>query len=218
MHGGGWIYGTIELDDLCLRVICAEFQIVFVNVDYRLAPEHPFPKPLSFIVCGTSAGATMAAVLAHRVRDDPYFEGRRLTGQLLQIPMTVHSNAYPENYKNELQSYTRLGDPRILDQHGMNGYYAKYGLPPFDPECSLLLYPSHHGLAPAYIQVCSADALRDEALLFEKVLREEGVKTKLDVYPGVGHAFWVHIPKSNMGLKLFQDFKDGLSWLMTGRA
>lgn len=52
---------------------------------------------------------------------------------------------------------------------------------PSNPECSPLLFPSHNGLPPTYIQVCGLDPLRDEGLLYEKVLREEGVKTKVDV-------------------------------------
>lgn len=49
----------------------------------------------------------------------------------------------------------------------------------------------HHDLPPAYFQICGQDPLRDEALVYEKVLREEfGVKTKVDVYPGLPHGFW----------------------------
>ncbi|EMD36030.1 hypothetical protein CERSUDRAFT_53081 [Gelatoporia subvermispora B] len=216
MHGGGrylwWVYGTIDLDDFFLRAICVEFQIVVVNVEYRLAPEFPFPTPIDdayaglkwaaehaslfsaslakgFIVSGTSAGANLATVLAHRARDDPFFKDSRISGQLLQIPSTVHPGAYPEEYKAELNSYATLGDPRILDKRAMDDCYggypespSKYGAPPSDPECSPLLYPSHVGVAPAYIQVCGADALRDEALLYERLLREDGVQTKMDVY------------------------------------
>jgi len=237
IHGGGWVFGSIENDDLFLRVLCVEFQIAVVNVNYRLAPEHKFPVPLNdayaglkwaadhasflsasltkgFIVAGTSAGGNLAAVLAHRARDDPFFEGRRITGQLLQIPVTVHPDAYPEQYKDELQSYATVGDPRVLDGKEMDDCYAKYGAQPSNPECSPLLYSSHKGLAPAYIQVCGADPLRDEALLYERLLREAGVTTKLEVYPGVGHGFHIDLPKSKAGLRFVQDFKDGLRWLL----
>lgn len=56
-----------------------------------------------------------------------------------------------------------------------------YQADPLDPRYSVLLAPSHSGLPPAYIQVSGLDPLRDEGILYEKVLRESGVKTKLDV-------------------------------------
>lgn len=52
---------------------------------------------------------------------------------------------------------------------------------PFNPEFSPLLYPSHQGLPPAYLQICGGDILRDEGLLYERLLREAEVKTKLDM-------------------------------------
>ncbi|EMD36026.1 hypothetical protein CERSUDRAFT_96250 [Gelatoporia subvermispora B] len=204
MFGGGWVFGNIDVDDYLLRAICVEFQIVTVNVGYRLAPEFPFPTPVNdayaglkwaaenapmlsasldrgFIVAGASAGANIVTVLAHRARDDPFFEGRRITGQHLQIPSTVHPDAYPEQYKAELKSYATLGDPGFLDKSTADDCYAKYGAPPSDPECSPLLYPSHKGVAPAYFQVCGRDPLRDEALLYERLLREDDARTRIDV-------------------------------------
>jgi len=168
-------------------------------------------------VAGASAGGNLATVLAHRVRDDPFFEGRRVTGQLLQIPCVVHPDAYPEKFKAELQSCEKIRDP-LLDKRIIPDLYAKYAAPPSDPECSPLLYPSHKGLPPTFLQVCGADPLRDEALLYEKVLREDGVKTKLHVYPGVGHGFYVLIPHSSAALKFDRDFRDGLGWLLNGGA
>ncbi|OCH92009.1 hypothetical protein OBBRIDRAFT_486132 [Obba rivulosa] len=236
-HGGGWVFGSIENDDLFLRTICFELQIVVININYRLSPENPFPVPLNdayaglkwaaenasllyaslkkgFILSGTSAGANLAAVLAHRARDDPFFEDKRITGQLLQIPPVVHPDAYPEQYKDHLRSYYTVGDSRVLDGNEMDDCYEKYGARPFDPECSPLLYTSHKGLAPAFIQVCSADPLRDEAILYERILREAGIKTMLEVYPGVGHGFHIDLPESKLGLKFVRDFKRGLKWLL----
>jgi acetyl esterase/lipase len=56
-----------------------------------------------------------------------------------------------------------------------------YAAPPANPEMSPLLYPSHKGLPPTYIKVCGMDPLRDEGLLYEKMLKKNGIKTKLDM-------------------------------------
>ncbi|OCH92006.1 hypothetical protein OBBRIDRAFT_791755 [Obba rivulosa] len=240
-HGGGWRFGGLDMDDLNLRAVCVEFQIAVVNVDYRLAPEYPFPTGLNdayagmkwatnnasllsadlskgFLIGGTSAGGNLAAVMAHRAQHDPFFEGRRVTGQLLQIPVTCHPDAYPEKYKDELLSFETVGDPRLVTGEHLRVSYKNYGAPATDPECSPLLYPSHKGLPPAFLQVCGTDPLRDEALLYERLLREDGVKTKLEVYPGVGHGFHGQAAETKSAKKFAQDFKDGLKWLLQGGA
>ncbi|EMD36031.1 hypothetical protein CERSUDRAFT_156791 [Gelatoporia subvermispora B] len=237
IHGGGWASGSVEIDDLFLRIICVELRMSIANVGYRLCPEHKFPVPVNdayaglkwaaqnahqlsaslhkgFIVAGFSAGGNLAAVLAHRARDDPFFEGRRLTGQLLQVPEVVHPDAYPTQYRDQLRSYRTVGDPRVFYGEEMDLHYAQYGAQPFNPECSPLLLPSHMGLAPAYIQVCGADPVRDEGILYAQVLQDAGVTTKLEIYPGDGHGFHFDLPHSKAGLRFVQDFKDGLKWLL----
>lgn len=74
---------------------------------------------------------------------------------------------------------------RRLRFHGSSSYILLFaellGAPPTDPEFSVLLNTNRKGLAPAYFQIAGFDPLRDEGLLYEKLLREAGVKTKLDV-------------------------------------
>lgn len=73
----------------------------------------------------------------------------------------------------------------------------------------------HKGVAKAYLQVCGVDPLRDEALIYERVLREEAeVQTKLDFYPGYGHMFWTNYPKMPMSRKFVEDTLKGFKWLL----
>ncbi|KAJ7805112.1 Alpha/Beta hydrolase protein [Mycena olivaceomarginata] len=119
-HGGGWVVGSIDSRDLDLRILSVDLRLVIVNVGYRLAPEHPFPAGLNdcyaalkwtaencpkiggdsdvkkgFVVCGALAGANLAAAVTHRSLKDPFFKDRRITGNVLQIPVLVHPAAYP---------------------------------------------------------------------------------------------------------------------------
>ncbi|EMD36096.1 hypothetical protein CERSUDRAFT_52683 [Gelatoporia subvermispora B] len=210
IHGGGkqrnvgWQIGNLETDDDFLRILCAQFRIVIVNVNYRLVPEHKWPTNLNdayagllwarfyasrlaaslskgFIVGGMSSGANMAAVIAHRARDDPVLSSSPLTGQMLGIPLVVHPDAYPEKFRDKLLSLEENKDAPILSKQGLWKWYRDYCINPTEPEISPLLYASHKGLPPTYIQVCGGDPLRDEGILYEQVLRKDGVRTKIDM-------------------------------------
>ncbi|EMD36109.1 hypothetical protein CERSUDRAFT_96334 [Gelatoporia subvermispora B] len=238
IHGGGGRLGTIHDDDLFLRTLCVEFQICIVNIEYRLAPEYKFPvmvddayiglkwavenAPLlsasltkGFIVGGVSAGAYLVAVITHRARDDLFFTSRPITGQILGIPPVVHPDAYPEKYKSKLLSVEEMKNSPILGKEEIYRCYNDMGSDPLNPECSPLLYPSHAGLPPAYFQVCGLDPLRDDGLLYEELLREAGVPTKLDVYPGVPHGFHLFFPIAQ-ATKYDGDIRKGLAWLLLG--
>ncbi|KAI0350801.1 hypothetical protein OH77DRAFT_1498899 [Trametes cingulata] len=217
-HGGGWIVGDIEMDDSLLRTLCVELQMCVVNVEYRLAPEHPFPTPINdsfaavkwvaenessihvsvskgFIVGGDSAGAHIATVCAHLAHDDPALAERKVTGQLLRQPAVVHPDVCPE-------------DPRAVPTADL-----LQGAPN-DPRVSPLLWPSHAGVAPAFIMHNGADPLRDDARAMERALREAGVKTRIVTYPGMPHGFYYVYPDIPMSRKMDRDLREGLKWLL----
>ncbi|KAJ6559254.1 Alpha/Beta hydrolase protein [Mycena vulgaris] len=239
MHGGGWTSGSVELDDYQLRAICVELQISILNVEYRRAPENPHPTSLNdcysalkwaaessgvlcadlkkgFIIAGLSAGGHLATIIAHRARDDPFFRDNKLTGQILQIPAVLHPDAVPEKYKPFLLSYEQNKHAPQLPVESMVWSFKQLGGSPEDPEVSPLLYPSHKGLPPAVIQVCGMDPLRDEALLYESLLKKDGVKTKTSIYPGVSHGFQYGFPTFKLAAKWEQDYRSGLRWLLDG--
>lgn len=133
----------------------------------------------------------------------------------MQIPIVLHPKAYPDKYKGELLSMEEFrATPPLLNGEMMEACWAALGAEPLNPEGSPFLNPSHTGLPPTYVQVCGRDPLRDEALVYEKLLKEDNVPTRLDVYPGVGHGFHLYFTTLTAAVKLNADFKAGLTWLL----
>ncbi|KAH9850855.1 Alpha/Beta hydrolase protein [Lenzites betulinus] len=238
-HSGGWVVGNPEQDDNHLRSVAVELQIAIVNVDYRLAPEHPFPTGLNdayaalkwaadnaaelhvslskgFIVGGDSAGANIATTCAHLARDDAFFAGRPLTGQLVREPAVVHPHACPPEYQAELQSLELFKDGPLLTKEALLQCRALLQAPPAEPRISPLLFPSHAGLPPIFLTYNGADPLRDDGKLWARVLREAGVAVKDVLYPGVPHGFYYSFPAIGLAKKADQDLRDGLKWLLAG--
>ncbi|KAL0575169.1 hypothetical protein V5O48_006791 [Marasmius crinis-equi] len=237
IHGGGFVLGDVDFDDYKLRIASVKARIAVVNCEYRLAPEHPFPAAVDdtfaalkfvaghpekfsaslkkgFIVGGTSAGGNLSAVLSHLARDDAFFKDKPLTGQLLHIPAVVSYHAVPEKYKSSLLSIEQNKDAPVLNKAAIDNFMGKYKPSPTDTRFSPLLLDSHKGLPAAYVQVCGLDPLRDEGLLYEKILKEAGVPTKLDIYPGVPHGFELMFFDLKQAGKLREDFHVGLQWLL----
>ncbi|KAJ7624739.1 Alpha/Beta hydrolase protein [Roridomyces roridus] len=238
-HGGGWTLGNLEVDDYQLRQLCVEFGISIVNVEYRLAPEHPSPIPQDdcyagikwavenqallsadvkkgFLIGGLSAGGHITAVLAHRARDDPWFEGRRITGQIMQVPGVCHPEAVPEEHKSSLLSFKQNEFAPGLAAADINWFYEQLGGSPSSPDVSPLLHPVHAGLPPAVFQICGIDPLRDEGLLYGKILKREGVKTRVHTYPGVLHGFNYLLPDIAAAKRWEREYRDGLKWILDG--
>ncbi|KAL6305735.1 Alpha/Beta hydrolase protein [Sparassis latifolia] len=237
-HGGGWMVGDVHADDYRLRMLCVELQISIVNVDYRLAPEHVYPTAWNdsyaatkwvvehasilsavldkgFIVAGCSAGANLAAHVAYCARDDPFFAKMPITGQCLQAPCLLHPETDAGKYKTELLSMEQNKDSPSLTRAEMVYLAHQLKIPPSDLGLSLLLQPSHAGLPPLYVQIAGWDPLRDEGLLYAKLLREVGVKTKVDVYPGVPHGFHFDYPQLQLSAKWERDVDAGIRWLLS---
>lgn len=207
-HGSGFVLCSLDTHDGMCRNLAAGSGCVVVSVDYRLAPEHKFPKglddclvatrwaatnaaelgidPARIMVAGDSAGGNMAAVTALRLRDEG---GPALCGQMLLYPVTdYHTPGTP--------SYAENADGYGLTRDTMEWFWAHYLTNPVEaenPYASPLRARDLAGLPPAYVTSAEYDPLRDEAELYGKRLQSAGVPTKITRWPGMNHGFlfWV---------------------------
>lgn len=209
-HGSGFVLCSLDTHDGMCRNLAAGIGCVVVSVDYRLAPEHKFPKgpddclaatrwaaanaallgvdPARIMVAGDSAGGNMAAVTALRVRDEG---GPRLCGQMLLYPVTdYHTPGTP--------SYAENADGYGLTRATMEWFWAHYltsAVEAENPHASPLRAPDLTGLPPAYVTSAEYDPLRDEAERYGMRLRAAEVPTEITRFPGMNHGFlfWVGI-------------------------
>lgn len=202
-HGGGFVLGDLDTYDSVCRAICQESGCVAISVDYRLAPEHPFPAavedchetlawvadhapelggdPRRIAVCGDSAGGNLAAVLALLARK----KGPAIRYQVLIYPVTT---AMP----GDLPSHKTFGEGTILSLKTMRAFTGHYfgtsGRAP-DFRGAPLLADDLSGLPPALILVGGYDALRDDGVSYAERLIQAGVETTLIEYAGLSHGF-----------------------------
>lgn len=161
----------------------------------------------------------MAAIASHMARDEKLTPA--ITGVFLLAPMILppeKKDALPEKYKELYLSRTQAeckDDPILtpaLDKVFHDSAGGDVSSPLFVP----LIWPTgHHGLPKTYFQICGMDVLRDEALIYEQVLREDnGVETRLDIYPGMPHIFWGAFAHLSQGKKAAVDLVEGIKWLL----
>ncbi|GAA3163333.1 alpha/beta hydrolase [Planomonospora alba] len=199
-HGGGWVFGSVARNDALARDLAVRTGAVVVSVDYRLAPEHPFPAaaddartaledvfarpafygadPARVAVLGDSAGGNLAAVAAWQARD----AGLRLAHQVLVYPITDTAMDTP--------SYRAYATGYGLGADEMAWFVAQYGGDPADPRLSPLRLADMAGLAPATVLTAECDPLRDEGEAYAARLEEAGVPVEYRCYAGAVHGFF----------------------------
>lgn len=203
LHGGGWVVGDLDTHDHVCRQLAASAPVVVAAIDYRLAPEHPFPAALQdaqaalawlrsaagelgldagrMAVGGDSAGGNLAAALAIAARDEG---AQPLKLQLLIYP-AVDFNADNDSLRENGEGYvlTRAAMEQFTD------WYLPSRLARTDPRASPYYAADHSGLAPAFIQTAEYDPLRDEGRAYAERLTAAGVPVEYRCYEGMIHGF-----------------------------
>ena len=203
LHGGGWVLGDLNSHDGITAELAVRAEVTVIAVEYRLAPEHPFPaafedcaavldavfaSPADFGidaarlgVGGDSAGGNLAAALCLRARSRG---GAMPRAQVLVYPelgLRMTGDTQPE-----------AGDAPLLSRDEI-GYYSRAYLGPTgrtdDPHAAPLLAADFSGLPPAYLQAVEYDPLRLDAEAYAARLAEAGVAARLEVAPGLVHGY-----------------------------
>jgi len=201
LHGGGWVICNLDSHDAMCRLLANSSGCRVIAVDYRLAPEHPFPAPLEdcwdalgwvaerhgdgpLIVGGDSAGGNLAAVCARRARDRG---GPDLAAQILVYPVTDDDMTRPSYLEYGSGPETFLTVPE-MEWFG-NHYFAD----PADrtsPDAAPLRAEDLSGLPPAIVVTAEYDPLRDDGLAYAERLRSAGVPVTHHHYDDMVHAFF----------------------------
>ena len=208
IHGGGFVLGRPEMADDYLADLANELNVLIVAVDYRLAPEHPFPIPLEdcyaalawifneglalgvdtqkVMVMGHSAGGGLAAAVSIMVRDRNEY---RLARLLMVYPMldnrTGSTTSSADNPTTGTLSWSREANRFCWEC--LQGAYA------LDDDQAALFSPALAddltGLPPSFMSVGALDLFLEEDVAFALRLSKSGVPVELHVYPGVPHMF-----------------------------
>ena len=203
VHGGGCVLGDVETHDVLCRTLCHDTQATIFSLDYRLAPEHPFPAavedtvaaliwlsheaaglgldPQRIAVVGDSAGGGLAAVALHETK------GR------LAAPARAQAMIYPAlDLRSRLPSRKEFAHHFPIPQDMIHWFFWHYfGLawPIADPRAIPSLYKDYSGLPPALIITAGHDPLRDEGAEYAEMLAAAGVPVEYECSEGIIHGF-----------------------------
>jgi acetyl esterase len=199
-HGGGFSWGTLDDYDVICRNLCAATGADIVSIDYRLAPQHPFPHGLNdicsvlrevidtappdqrIVVAGDSAGGCLAAGAAQCMA----LEGvNSISGQLLIYPMMEYHDRTPQAFHSLADrfhpSFAAVRDAWDAYLQSAPEHLPTYAIPPRSPALD--------GLPSALTIVAENDPLRFEAIAYAELLRHAGVPSVIKSYGGTQHGF-----------------------------
>jgi len=205
LHGGGWVIGSVADWDAFTATLAAQSGCAVVSIDYRLAPEHPYPAALNdalaaldwiahhaeqalgfktgrLVVAGDSAGANLATIAVRHHHERP--SARRYDLQVLAYPVTDCDFDTP--------SYLEFAEGKLLTRADMQWFWSLY-VPDAEkrshPDVSPLRAPSLAGVPRSLILTAALDPLRDEGERYAEKLRLSGVAVDLVRCEGLVHGF-----------------------------
>jgi acetyl esterase len=196
IHGGGFVIGDLDAYDYQCRVLCSKAGVVVVSIDYRLAPEHPFPAAVDdaaaaldwvlehesgpYVVGGDSAGANLATVVA-----------RGVDAQLLLYPVTDFVTEHPSLEENAEGLFLTRDDMEWFNGHYLGGDESLRSDPRASPALGEL-----SGLPTTLIYTAQYDPLRDDGDAYADALSAAGVKVIHRRFEGLVHGFFALGPLS----------------------
>jgi acetyl esterase len=214
IHGGGFVIGDLDSYDYQCRVLCSRVGVTVVSVDYRLAPEHPFPAGVEdaaaafewvreheegpYVVGGDSAGGNLATVI-----------GRDADAQLLLYPVTDMVNEHPSVAENAEGLFLTRDDMEWFHGHYLGGDDSLRSDPRASPALGDL-----SGLPPTLIYTAQYDPLRDDGNAYAEALSAAGVKVVHRCFEGLIHGFFALGPLSQAAAGAVERVCDDLRELL----
>ncbi|HJP79949.1 MAG TPA: alpha/beta hydrolase [Pseudonocardiaceae bacterium] len=202
-HGGGWVVGSLDSHDSTCRFLAENAGARVLSVDYRLAPEHPFPAavddalaafdhavahaadlgadPALVAVGGDSAGGNLAAVVSH--------QRARSGGPVPVFALLFYPAVDPTGHRPSRERYAEGRFLTDVDITWFEGHYLPDPADRVDPRVAVLLAEDLSGFPPTYLATAGFDPLRDDGEAFAARLREFGVPVALRRHPDLIHGF-----------------------------
>ncbi|PFE11947.1 alpha/beta hydrolase [Bacillus cereus] len=228
IHGGGYVMGHPDMDDVLCERFVQNAKCVVVSVDYRLAPEHPYPAAIEdcyaglvwmtneadslgidvnrVAIAGASGGGGLTAALALMARDKG---GPSIIFQMPLYPMLDNRNITPSSYEitEDHATWNRANN--------LTAWSMYLGKEKDSNELSPYAVPSRAenlaGLPPTYTCVGQLDLFRDETIEYVTRLAQAGVDVEFHLYPGCFHCFDVFVPESVVSQRASQNYFDAMA-------
>lgn len=228
-HGGGWVLGGISTENSYCSHLATLAKCIVITVDYRLAPEYPYPACVydafesvlyvmeegsklqidntKVCVAGSSAGGNLTAIICHKYAASSLSKDLPpIKFQMMVVPVTDNSatgetqKSWKENEKTPQLPATKMLWFRKI-------YLPKAGETLTEPESSPLFYPdeSFKNVPPSFIAAGECDVLRSEAEAYDAKLRKNGVQSTIHIYKGMPHTAMVMNERLTQGANLVRD-------------
>ncbi|EME77263.1 uncharacterized protein MYCFIDRAFT_42424 [Pseudocercospora fijiensis CIRAD86] len=235
-HGGGCVLGSVDEDDGLVSRHAKDTGLIFVSVEYRLAPQHPFPagfndcveaanwcitnaerlgsQPGNVLLMGVSAGATLAVATGLRLIDDK--KADQLQGVVACQPFTIHPDALPDEFKHRYRSYDEHSEHTIDTKAAMQTFLGLHNAPKTDPYIFPVWNQRLKDLPCVYLCAAETDTLRDDARALKTLLDRNSVPNRYDEYEKLPHFFfaWPSAHLDAVREEYFQKTASGIKFVV----